>query len=209
MTIEDINWEGGRLRLRSKCKRFDELPLPADVGEAITERLGPASGRSTQSRASGRGSRRGSVDDSRHEVWQVSTRTFACLNLQGTCRLHRAPQTLLGATAGLTLPVRLRTGQSFGCRRHSSNFLCAIPTVRLRGESASHGPRLHDMRHVFATNTLVCWYKSGEDPARRLPILSAYLGHVHVEDTQWYLSGSPELMRQAMRRLERRWGGRP
>ena len=38
-----------------------------------------------------------------------------------------------------------------------------------------------------------------------LPILSAYLGHVHVADTQWYLSGSPELMREAMHRLEHLW----
>ena len=38
-----------------------------------------------------------------------------------------------------------------------------------------------------------------------LPLLSAFLGHVHVADTQWYLSGSPELMREAMRRLEHRW----
>jgi integrase/recombinase XerD len=81
--------------------------------------------------------------------------------------------------------------------------------VGLRGASDSHGPRLHDMRHLFATNTLVRWYRSGQDPERRLPILSAYLGHVHVEDTQWYLSGSPELMREAMRRLEQRWEDRP
>ncbi len=65
---------------------------------------------------------------------------------------------------------------------------------------------LHDMRHAFATNTLVHWYQSKQDPARCLPILSAYLGHVHVADTRWYLTGSPELMREAMRRLERRWG---
>jgi integrase len=81
--------------------------------------------------------------------------------------------------------------------------------IGLRGASDSHGPRLHDMRHVFATNTLVRWYQSDQDPERRLPILSAYLGHVHVEDTQWYFSGSPELMREAMRRLEQRWGDRP
>lgn len=77
--------------------------------------------------------------------------------------------------------------------------------IGLRGVSDSHGPRLHDMRHVFATNTLVHWYQSEQDPERLLPILSAYLGHVHVADTQWYLSSSPELMREAMRRLERRW----
>jgi integrase len=81
--------------------------------------------------------------------------------------------------------------------------------IGLRGPHASHGPRLHDMRHRFATNTLVAWYRSGQDPERRLPVLSAYLGHVHVADTQWYLNASPELMREAMRRLERCWRGRP
>ncbi|MBP0596153.1 tyrosine-type recombinase/integrase [Paraburkholderia sp. LEh10] len=84
-------------------------------------------------------------------------------------------------------------------------FYALSRQIGLRGESDSHGPRLHDMRHVFATNTLVRWYRSDQDPERRLPILSAYLGHVHVEDTQWYLSASPELMREAMRRLEQRW----
>ncbi len=81
--------------------------------------------------------------------------------------------------------------------------------IGLRGASDRHGPRLHDMRHRFATNTLVHWYRSEQDPERLLPILSAYLGHVHVEDTQWYLSGSPELMREAMLRLERCWENRP
>ncbi|TDN62321.1 tyrosine-type recombinase/integrase [Paraburkholderia sp. BL10I2N1] len=80
--------------------------------------------------------------------------------------------------------------------------------IGLRGESESHGPRLHDMRHVFATRTLLHWYRSGQDPERRLPILSAYLGHVHVADTQWYLSASPELMRESMRRLEGQWENR-
>src|SRR5262245_39964679 len=77
--------------------------------------------------------------------------------------------------------------------------------IGLRTPSASRGPRLHDMRHRFATNTLVQWYRSGQDPERRLPLLSAYLGHVHVADTQWYLEASPELMREAMLRLQQRW----
>lgn len=81
--------------------------------------------------------------------------------------------------------------------------------IALRGPADHHGPRLHDMRHRFATNTLVHWYRSDQDPERLLPILSAYLGHVHVEDTQWYLNGSPELMREAMLRLERCWEDRP
>jgi integrase/recombinase XerD len=81
--------------------------------------------------------------------------------------------------------------------------------IGLRGPSASRGPRLHDMRHRFATNTLVRWYRCGQDPERRLPLLSAYLGHVHVADTQWYLEASPELMREAMQRLQRCWEDRP
>jgi integrase/recombinase XerD len=80
--------------------------------------------------------------------------------------------------------------------------------IGLRGDTDSHGPRLHDMRHVFATRTLVRWYQSGEDPERRMPILSAYLGHAHIADTQWYLNASPELMREAMRRLEQHWENR-
>ena len=88
-------------------------------------------------------------------------------------------------------------------------FYALSRQIGLRGPSDSHGPRLHDLRHRFATNTLVHWYRSDQDPERRLPILSAYLGHVHVADTQWYLSGSPELMREAMRRLEHRWEDRP
>ena len=32
---------------------------------------------------------------------------------------------------------------------------------------------------------------------RHLRVLSAYLDHVHIADTQWYLEGSPELMGEA------------
>ena len=88
-------------------------------------------------------------------------------------------------------------------------FYALCRQIGLRGATASHGPRLHDLRHRFATHTLVRWYRSDQDPERKLPLLSAYLGHVHVADTQWYLSGSPELMREAMRRLENHWEDRP
>jgi integrase len=81
--------------------------------------------------------------------------------------------------------------------------------IGLRGATASHGPRLHDFRHRFAVQTLLRWYRSGEDAERRLPVLSTYLGHVHVADTYWYLSACPELMGQAVARLEQRWEQRP
>ena len=88
-------------------------------------------------------------------------------------------------------------------------FYALSRQIGLRGPSDSHGPRLHDMRHGFASKTLLRWYRAGEDAEQRLPILSAYLGHVHWSDTFWYLSALPELMHEAMSRLERRWEGRP
>jgi integrase/recombinase XerD len=79
----------------------------------------------------------------------------------------------------------------------------------LRAPGARNGPRLHDFRHRFAVQVLTRWYESGEDPGRRLPVLSTYLGHVCVAGTYWYLSNSPELMAQAMARLDQRWGETP
>jgi integrase/recombinase XerD len=81
--------------------------------------------------------------------------------------------------------------------------------IGLRGPFDSHGPRLHDMRHGFASKTLLNWYRAGENAEGRLPILSAYLGHAHWSDTFWYLSALPELMHEARSRLERRWEDRP
>jgi integrase/recombinase XerD len=87
-------------------------------------------------------------------------------------------------------------------------FYALSRQIGLRGPSDRRGPRIHDLRHRVAVQTLWRWYRSGEDPERRLPILSAYLGHVHVRDTYWYLSAWPALMHAAMARLERRWEGR-
>jgi integrase len=89
------------------------------------------------------------------------------------------------------------------------NFYAVSRQIGLRGPTDSHGPRLHDLRHRFALMTLLRWYRTGEDAERRLPILSTYLGHIHVSDTFWYLNAWPELMHEAMARLERCWEDRP
>jgi integrase len=74
--------------------------------------------------------------------------------------------------------------------------------VGLRGPADRRGPRLHDLRHRFAVNTLLHWYRVGVDVERHLPELSTYLGHGHVTDTYWYLSAVPELMGLVVARLE-------
>jgi integrase len=86
-------------------------------------------------------------------------------------------------------------------------FYALSRQIGLRAVDASRGPRLHDFRHRFAVQTLLHWYRTGDDPERRLPILSTYLGHAHVTDTYWYLTGTPELLGAAGRRLEKRWEG--
>ena len=65
------------------------------------------------------------------------------------------------------------------------------------------------LAYNFTGGSLLRWYRAGEDAERRLPILSTNLGHVHVADTYWYLSASPELMQEAMLRLEQRWEDQP
>lgn len=79
-------------------------------------------------------------------------------------------------------------------------------TAGLPSQPGRARPRLHDLRHRFALVTVVHWYRDRQDVQRRLPVLSAFLGHVQVSDTYWYLSACPELLDAAKERLERRWG---
>ena len=68
-------------------------------------------------------------------------------------------------------------------------------------------PHLHDLRHRFALLTLLHWYRDGQEVERRLPVLSAYLGHLQISNTYWYLSARPDLLEAAKARLEQRWEG--
>jgi integrase/recombinase XerD len=79
--------------------------------------------------------------------------------------------------------------------------------IGLGAPSGRRAPRIHDFRHRFAVMTLVGFYRTGKDPVRYLPVLSTFLGHVKPSDTYWYLEQHPELMKQAMQRLERRSQG--
>jgi len=84
-------------------------------------------------------------------------------------------------------------------------FIKLSHQIGLRKDGDSCGPRIHDFRHRFAVSTLLDWYRTGVDVEQRLPVLSTYLGHVHVTDTYWYLSAIPELLALTKDRLEKRW----
>lgn len=88
------------------------------------------------------------------------------------------------------------------------NFVNVSRQVGLRGAKIGkrdgRGPRLHDLRHRFAVCTLLRWYRAGVDVEREIPKLATYLGHVHVNETYWYLEAVPELLELAARKLENR-----
>ena len=79
----------------------------------------------------------------------------------------------------------------------------------LTPRSASCRPTIHGLRHTFAVNTLIGWYRDGDDVQARLPLLSSWLGHADPKWTYWYLSGCPELFDLASQRLEAAMGRLP
>lgn len=94
-----------------------------------------------------------------------------------------------------------------GTRISESAVRRLFQRVRPSAESGSPRPRIHDLRHSFAVRTLRRWYRAGRNVEAWLPRLATYLGHAHVTDTYWYLTADPDLLRHAVRRLERRSGG--
>jgi integrase len=55
-------------------------------------------------------------------------------------------------------------------------------------------PRIHDLRHAFATRALETCPEGRDNIGRHILALSTYLGHAHVSDTYWYLEATPTLM---------------
>jgi len=88
-----------------------------------------------------------------------------------------------------------------GAARYTFAKLSQQLGLRVPAKGHGHGPRLHDMRHRFAVRTLIHWYRAGLDVERELPKLATYLGHVHVNESYWYLEAVPELLQLATDRL--------
>ena len=63
-------------------------------------------------------------------------------------------------------------------------------------------PRIHDLRHSYATLQMTTAYDNGGDPERVLSLLSTYLGHSDAAHTYWYLSATSELMALAASKLD-------
>lgn len=58
-------------------------------------------------------------------------------------------------------------------------------------------PRAHDLRHSFAHQALLRWYRAGVDVQAKLPALATYMGHVSIVSTQHYLALLEPIAREA------------
>lgn len=74
--------------------------------------------------------------------------------------------------------------------------------LRWRCRGQLRYPRIHDIRHAFATRRLERWYRAGINIDRHILAPSTYLGHAKVTDTYWYVTATPELMALAARRTK-------
>jgi integrase len=98
-------------------------------------------------------------------------------------------------------------GKRVRAKLGGKKFLALARKIGLRGSKGMPGPHLHDLRHTFAVNTMLAWYRSGVDVEAHMPELSTYLGHLSIAETYWYVSAVPELLYLAARKLEHPQGG--
>jgi integrase len=74
--------------------------------------------------------------------------------------------------------------------------LAGVTTMRPRP------PRIHDLRHTFATRALEQCATQREAVARHFVALATYLGHADITKTYWYLEATPDLMGALARAAE-------
>lgn len=76
------------------------------------------------------------------------------------------------------------------------------------GPEGRRPPRLHDLRHTFATRALQrCSARPGA-ASRHVVALATYLGHTNVADTYWYLEATPDLLVDIAKAAESLMSGR-
>ena len=62
------------------------------------------------------------------------------------------------------------------------------------------------MRHTFAVQALIRWYRDGADVQSNLPRLAMFMGHVSIVSTAHYLHFVPTMRELASERFEAAFG---
>jgi integrase/recombinase XerD len=123
----------------------------------------------------------------------VSASTIAALRAYKRRRDRLAP-----ATTRLFVSL---SGTPVAYSNFAVTFRTAVRAAGI-GSGSPTRPRIHDLRHGFAVQTLLGWYRAGLDVEALLPRLATYLGHREPRSTYTYLTATPELLGQAAARLE-------
>jgi integrase/recombinase XerD len=93
-------------------------------------------------------------------------------------------------------------GQSLQQRALHDWFARLCQRVAIVPPPGGRAPCLTSFRHTFAVTRMQHWYQQGQDVQALLPHLSVYLGHVHPQESYWYLTAVPELLGAAAHRFE-------
>lgn len=67
----------------------------------------------------------------------------------------------------------------------------------LSGLKKRGNPRPYDLRHAFATHTMMRWIDDSKDVMALLPYLSSYLGHAEISSTLYYIHLLPDRIRKS------------
>jgi len=119
-------------------------------------------------------------------------------------RIRRARGFPAGSDAPLMWNAHRREGAYTGAGLGQSiRSLFRAADIRT---AAGRWPRVHDIRHSFAVQALLRWYRAGDDVQAKLPYLATYMGHVSIVSTQHYLHFIEQLAASASERFERRCG---
>jgi len=117
------------------------------------------------------------------------------------------------ATFATTAPA----SGAFLCHRHGGGIRSysesglqsligrVIAAAQVR-DTEGRTPRVHDLRHSFAVQSLIRSYQGTGDPQTWLPKLAMYLGHVSIESTVHYLRLVPAVAVLANHRFEAAYG---
>jgi len=93
-------------------------------------------------------------------------------------------------------------GQHLNHRALRGWFARLCQRLAIEPTDGGRAPCLSSFRHTFAVIRMQRWYEQGLDVQALLPHLSVYLGHVHPQESYWYLTSVPELLGAAANRFQ-------
>lgn len=144
------------------------------------------------------------ADSKFHKSRWVPLSPSACTELRRYLRAR------LAAPLDARPSAPLLCNRSRGCRSYTGGGLSQgiHKLFDAAGVHDSEGrqPRIHDLRHSYAIEALIRWYRVGADLQAQLPKLAMYMGHVSIVSTAHYLRLVPAVAALASARFEKAFG---